>query len=414
MERKNGFTLVEILISLALIGVLSVVAINTLKSRDMSEEFTAKRDKAAMNIEGVIHQAMFEQKREELTSIGEVQGFINEKLQAGSGGGYSLMRDGAGYAIAAGGGDGYVGELTIDVNGDIVPNVEGEDIYKYKITPNGNLLLATIAPEGGNGGGGGEPQPSQPQEQPDEPEECGADEVLVNGKCEPKPPECGEDEVLVNGKCEPKPPECGEGEVLVNGKCEPEEEPEPEPCPEGTLRIGDKCAEIVCPTGTVKVGNKCETVPDEPDEPEECPEGTFKFGDQCLKKLDPEVICKANETKVGDQCVPNPELCPIGTHYVNGKCIIYEADIDDDDDDNEPITPEDDVAHCLPGHIYVDGNCMIPQPDNGGSSGGGGGGGGGGCGHFFTQEDNHHVWTEVGTGDGTGTIHHYGNRNNAY
>ena len=43
MKRRNGFTLTEILIALVLVGVLSAVVINTLRSRDMSEEFTAKR-----------------------------------------------------------------------------------------------------------------------------------------------------------------------------------------------------------------------------------------------------------------------------------------------------------------------------------------------------------------------------------
>ena len=68
MKRRNGFTLTEILIALAIVGVLSAVAINTLRTRDMSEEYTAKRDKAIMNIEGVVHQAMFDLKKDELTS----------------------------------------------------------------------------------------------------------------------------------------------------------------------------------------------------------------------------------------------------------------------------------------------------------------------------------------------------------
>ena len=181
MKKQNGFTLVEILISLALVGVLSVVAIQTLRTRDMSEEYTAKRDKAAMNIEGTIHQAMFEQKREELGAVSDVQNFINEKLQAGNGGGYNLMRDGTAYSFSASGGDDYIGELTLDVNGSIAPNIVGEDIYKYKINSRGNLILANnidsdyTPPENGtgtgNGGGtdngGGDIEPPDNEENPD-------------------------------------------------------------------------------------------------------------------------------------------------------------------------------------------------------------------------------------------------------
>ncbi len=173
MKKQNGFTLVEVLISLALVGVLSVVAIQTLRTRDMSEEFTAKRDKAAMNIEGVIHQAMFEQKREELGSVGDIQGFINEKLQAGSGNGYSLMRDGTAYSFSSNGDGDYAGELTLDVNGSIAPNVAGEDIYKYKINSRGNLILANntesdnTPPADDTGNGGGSNSGGVDNEQPD-------------------------------------------------------------------------------------------------------------------------------------------------------------------------------------------------------------------------------------------------------
>ena len=134
MKRRNGFTLTEILIALAIVGVLSAVAINTLRTRDMSEEYTAKRDKAIMNIEGVVHQAMFDLKKDELTSLDqEVVNAIKEKLEANTNGDYSVMRDGTAYTIkAADGNDGYIADLVIDVNGDVAPNAENQDLYNYQ------------------------------------------------------------------------------------------------------------------------------------------------------------------------------------------------------------------------------------------------------------------------------------------
>ena len=140
MKEANGFTLVEVLISLALIGVLSVVAINTLRNRDMSEEYTTKRDKAVMNIEGVIHQAMFDSQLEELISLSNVTGAINDHLYAGTSNGKSIMRDGTAYSLAEKNEEDYVGELTIDVNGSIEPNIEGQDIYKFLLNRKGNLV----------------------------------------------------------------------------------------------------------------------------------------------------------------------------------------------------------------------------------------------------------------------------------
>ena len=378
MKKQNGFTLVEILISLALVGVLSVVAINTLKTRDMSEEFTAKRDKAAMNIEGVIHQAMFDQKKDELVSIGDVTGFVNEKLSAGGGG---VMRDGAVYAISAISEGDYIAELTIDVNGDIVPNAENQDQFKYKINKFGNLILASIAPEGATEPGGNEP-PVTPPEEPDDEEPCPEGTHDEGGTCVPDEEPGPEGTHEEGDTCVPDEEPCPEGTHKEGDTCVPDEVV----CPEGTLKLGDKCMEIVCKQGTVKVGNQC--IPD-PDPV--CPEGTIEFNGQCLEKIEPELVCNENEVKIGDTCVPKPEpMCESPYVLVNGECVIVKPHPDEGDDD------------CPAGYVREGAYC---NPARGGSGGGGGGGGGGS--HFVIDEpSNGGVWTEVGVGDGTGTIHH--------
>ena len=58
MLKKKGFTLMEVLIALALVGVLSAVAIGVFKQRDNTTEYTSMRDKAVMNMQGVVKEGM--------------------------------------------------------------------------------------------------------------------------------------------------------------------------------------------------------------------------------------------------------------------------------------------------------------------------------------------------------------------
>ena len=148
MKKRNGFTLVEILISLALVGVLSVAAIHTLRTRDMSEEYTAKRDKAVMNIQGVIKNTMFNDRIEQLASYEDIKGKVNERLGASVNGNNVLMRDGTEYTIntITSNSSPYVAEIRIDTNGEkSLPNTMGLDQYTYKVDLGGNLILDTNA-----------------------------------------------------------------------------------------------------------------------------------------------------------------------------------------------------------------------------------------------------------------------------
>ena len=125
MTKQRGFTLVEILIALALVGILSIVAINTLRSRDLKEEYTAKRDKAVMNIQGVVKEAMFDGARIQLSSYDDVKDNVLKRLKASMSGDRVLMRDGTVFTVTAIPDSYYVAEFVIDTNGDISPNKEG-------------------------------------------------------------------------------------------------------------------------------------------------------------------------------------------------------------------------------------------------------------------------------------------------
>ena len=145
MKKQRGFTLVEILIALALVGILSIVAINTLRSRDLKEEYTAKRDKAVMNIQGVVKEAMFDGACIQLSSYDDVKDNVLKRLKANVSGNDVLMRDGTVFTVSAITDSYYVAEFVIDTNGDVSPNKEGYDIYKYKLDANGNMIPSSDA-----------------------------------------------------------------------------------------------------------------------------------------------------------------------------------------------------------------------------------------------------------------------------
>ena len=150
--RKKGFTLTEILIALAIVGVLSAVAINTLRTRDMSEEYTAKRDKAVMNIQGSIREAMFNDSRMELASYDDVKDNVIKRLSFKQDGDEITMRDGTVFTVNTTDEDidmdFYIAKVVIDVNGSALPNNDGVDKYTYKLDKNGNLMPVDIATGG--------------------------------------------------------------------------------------------------------------------------------------------------------------------------------------------------------------------------------------------------------------------------
>ena len=48
--KRTAFTLAEVLIALGLVGILSAVAIQTMKHNDHKSEFDALKNKSTMNI----------------------------------------------------------------------------------------------------------------------------------------------------------------------------------------------------------------------------------------------------------------------------------------------------------------------------------------------------------------------------
>ena len=239
MTKQRGFTLVEILIALALVGILSIVAINTLRSRDLKEEYTAKRDKAVMNIQGVVKEAMFDGARIQLSSYDDVKDNVLKRLKASMSGDRVLMRDGTVFTVTAIPDSYYVAEFVIDTNGDISPNKEGYDIYKYKLDANGNMIPSSNAidtpliPDNGNSTPGNNsdnnnngdinPPPTTKPDKEDKPVICAPNEIKIGNYCYSLP----EPDPTPTPPKEPDPEP--EPEPIPAPQPEPEPEPEPDP-----------------------------------------------------------------------------------------------------------------------------------------------------------------------------------------
>ena len=340
MKRRNGFTLTEILIALVLVGVLSAVAINTLRSRDMSEEFTAKRDKAIMNIQGVIKNTMFNERIEQLASFDDIKDKVNEHLSARADGDNLFMRDGTMYSIntVSDSSSPYVAELVIDTNGNTMPNSFGLDKYKYKLDLGGNLILDENT-DNSNWSGINPPG-----------------DIPNGGGADPKLPAINNDEnkcpsgTMWNpfmNKCTPIL--CAVGYELVGNTCEPIK------CQEGYKLVGSKC-ERICLYNQALVNGKC--VP-------KCLEGySYSTADGICKPNKPQILCLYNQAIENGKCVTK---CSRDENYINGACVPREEE------------------KCPNGYIFKNNKCVAQtdldtlEPDNQNK--------GGGSLHYYVEED---------------------------
>ena len=393
MKRRNGFTLTEILIALVLVGVLSAVAINTLRSRDMSEEFTAKRDKAIMNIQGVIKNTMFNERIEQLASFDDIKDKVNEHLSARADGDNLFMRDGTMYSIntVSDSSSPYVAELVIDTNGNTLPNSFGLDKYKYKLDLGGNLILdentdnsnwSGINPPGDIPGGeipnGGGADPKLPAINNDENKcpsgthwdgskctpdeevpnnECGPDEQWNGSKCVPKVPEepetpfiepeepirmCPPGFISVNGECIVEYRSCAGNEIKVNGICQ---------CIDGYERVNGTCQPIECPEGFELVNGTCQPI--------ECSEGFDLVNGTCQP-----IECDEGYELVNGKCEEVNPCAYLGPTFIlkDGICQPYDycgatAKWDPTTESCVPFNP------CKKGYDFVNGSCVLKPCD---------------------------------------------------
>ena len=162
--KRTAFTLAEVLIALGLVGILSVVAIQTMKQNDHVAEFEALKNKSVMNVQASMHDAMYKAKAGEIITEGDasidslktkVEDALVTKGEMTLPNAYIFdpdpdtvweskgMRDGVYFAIDT---DktkltetSAVARVTIDVNAEAGPNKNGKDQLLLYMDKYGNL-----------------------------------------------------------------------------------------------------------------------------------------------------------------------------------------------------------------------------------------------------------------------------------
>jgi prepilin-type N-terminal cleavage/methylation domain-containing protein len=199
-KKKFGFTLAEVLITLGIIGVVSVLVIPTLVSRYREKVFVNKLRESFAIFNQAYKLAVYDNESPEGWDIGEgingksalkVYNYLKPYLKLGDdcGGTYGCfvstyytfsgrlygyaprnhtmyargtLLNGSSFAIASAGKNGcvklddtypsYCANLYIDVNGLDKPNKTGIDYFGFLITPNG---IEPLGKRGWNGGTNG-------------------------------------------------------------------------------------------------------------------------------------------------------------------------------------------------------------------------------------------------------------------
>ena len=167
--KKTGFTLAEVLISLAIVGVVSAIAIPTFVSNTQAQSNVAKLSTVASALENALTTMIASEAAIDLTdttfgkeysksistALGELSKFLKFSESEGHGdtpyGGitaaeWKLTKSGAYLGFEAKSDDNAtansIGRILIDVNGGTKPNKEGKDIFAYAIGEDGILYPA--------------------------------------------------------------------------------------------------------------------------------------------------------------------------------------------------------------------------------------------------------------------------------
>ena len=171
--KKTGFTLAEVLISLAIVGVVSAIAIPTFVSNTQAQSNVAKLSTVASALENALTTMIASEAAIDLTdttfgknyseeslstALDELSKFLKFSESEGHGGNtayggitapkWKLTKSGAylGFETTAGSDENAtansIGRILIDVNGRTKPNKEGKDIFAYAIGEDGILYPA--------------------------------------------------------------------------------------------------------------------------------------------------------------------------------------------------------------------------------------------------------------------------------
>ena len=367
MSKQRGFSLVEVLLALALIGVISVVSIRILSNRDNMLEFTAKRDKVLANMQGIAKERMFNLNVDEI-DYNELSNALNT-FKTNNGG----TRDKASFEISEGTGN-YIATVKIDVNGsDIFPNETGRDIYTYYVDRYGNFVLDSIS-EGNMIVAGGtslwEPQEPTPITKsditgdegsvPDDldlPEDEDIWKTCWDGSkvkdlslCPEQNTQknCGNGVFVPMDEDCPAPIVCWDGSVVTDESLCPEK-PDDKTCDNGTVVKADEDCPVKCWDGSwVKISIGC------PTQTKKCNDGTIvKADEDCPKyKTCPDGTIVAE----GENCPCVAQMCYSGYAFdpVTCSCVPAGNEIPGDDPWLEPITFDYGLSYDKDDGLHVD------------------------------------------------------------
>ena len=142
---KKGFTLAEVLITLAIIGVVAALTIPSLVTRVQKANIGPTLAKVVNTLENVNIKALNDNEARNLTDIvSEEDGyaaFLDGKLNGYREDNDVYTKDGIEYSChTVANLDPFIHRVEVDINGDDEPNEKNEDQFTFFVDPSGRVI----------------------------------------------------------------------------------------------------------------------------------------------------------------------------------------------------------------------------------------------------------------------------------